>query len=91
MELSHLHITVLADPHTRGQSPVELALSGSGGTQGELIVGGEYRLLMKIGSGSFGDIYLGVNATNGEVRDSCVCQVAIITLIEALSLIRRWL
>eukprot|EP00727_Mastigamoeba_balamuthi_P001058 m51a1_g1095 putative casein kinase i isoform delta-like (739) ;mRNA; f:73387-78343 len=32
----------------------------------ELRVGGKYRLGRKIGGGSFGDIYLGVNITNGE-------------------------
>ena len=33
----------------------------------DFIVGGKYRLIKKIGSGSFGDIYLGVNISNGEV------------------------
>jgi serine/threonine protein kinase len=32
----------------------------------ELRVGKKYRLGRKIGSGSFGDIYLGVNMTTGE-------------------------
>ncbi|TGZ37835.1 Casein kinase I isoform alpha [Temnothorax longispinosus] len=38
----------------------------------EFIVGGKYRLMRKIGSGSFGDIYLGINISNGEVRPSQV-------------------
>lgn len=32
----------------------------------EFLVNGKYRLVRKIGSGSFGDIYLGINVANGE-------------------------
>jgi serine/threonine protein kinase len=34
--------------------------------QGELIVGKKYRLGRKIGSGSFGDLYLGTDVCTGE-------------------------
>lgn len=34
----------------------------------EIIVGGKYRLMRRIGAGSFGEIYLAINTTNGEVN-----------------------
>lgn len=50
-----------------------IASTGSAGSKSEFQVGGKYRLVRKIGSGSFGDIYLGVNITNGEVSVPVVC------------------
>ena len=41
------------------------------------VSGGKYRLVRKIGSGSFGDIYLGLNNQSGEVSfvalHGCTC------------------
>ena len=47
----------------RDESMAALGLLG----KVEFVVGNKYRLMRKIGSGSFGDIYLGINITNGEV------------------------
>lgn len=35
-------------------------------SRGDFVVANKYRLIRKIGSGSFGDIYLGMNISNGE-------------------------
>ncbi|KAH9629922.1 hypothetical protein HF086_008213 [Spodoptera exigua] len=35
----------------------------------ELLISGKYRIIRRIGGGSFGDIYLGINIANGEYQD----------------------
>ena len=67
---SHMERTV--SRHHNGTTGAVGGSSGaapSGGSSGsEFYVGGstKYRLMRKIGSGSFGDIYLAVNVNNGE-------------------------
>jgi len=46
----------------------------SSSSKSEFLVNGKYRLIRKIGSGSFGDIYLGINVSNGEVADETCLQ-----------------
>ncbi|KAL6048211.1 hypothetical protein STEG23_013475 [Scotinomys teguina] len=41
-------------------------MASNSGSKAEFIIGGKYKLLPKIRSGSFGDIYLVINITNGE-------------------------
>jgi casein kinase 1 alpha len=45
-------------------------------TKYEFIVGGRYRLIRKIGSKSFGDVYLGINIANGEVSKSSLAIIS---------------
>lgn len=41
-------------------------MAGPNVSSSEFVVGMRYRLIRKLGSGSFGDIYLGINQSNGE-------------------------
>lgn len=52
---------------TRGQTRQHSNVAMASSSKGDFIVASKYRLIRKIGSGSFGDIYLGINITNGEV------------------------
>ena len=68
-----------------------LATSSGSGASKEFQVGGKYRLVRRIGSGSFGDIYLGVNVTNGEVGISVVCLSEVFLYVGTLATYSQWL
>ena len=50
----------------QGKKFFVMASGSSSSSRSEFIVGGKYRLIRKIGSGSFGDIYLAVSSSNAE-------------------------
>uniref|UniRef100_A0A8C2R6J5 Protein kinase domain-containing protein n=1 Tax=Capra hircus TaxID=9925 RepID=A0A8C2R6J5_CAPHI len=41
-------------------------MASCSGSKADFIIGGRYKLVRKIGSGSVGDIYLAINITNRE-------------------------
>jgi casein kinase 1 alpha len=54
----------MAEGNINNMPPTNYPLPNS--YKGHFVVASKYRLVRKIGSGSFGDIYLGINISNGE-------------------------
>ena len=55
---------------SQAAAPSDSSGGVAGGGWADLLINGKYRLLRKIGSGSFGEIYLGIHITSKEV---CAC------------------
>ena len=56
----------------------------------ELRVGNKYRLGRKIGSGSFGDIYLGTNISTGEEGASTLIKILVDIIVLFIQLPSNW-
>lgn len=54
----------------------------------ELLITGKYRIIRRIGGGSFGDIYLGINVSNGEVSTCKICWTSVVFNLSELPVLK---
>lgn len=56
----------------------------------ELLISGKYRIIRRIGGGSFGDIYLGINISNGEVSGYFMIYYQLLVKCAAYTMSYKW-